>query len=63
MEIKKDAYRERQVRIMLSHMSGDPDKDYPANLSHWSPDAKPICVESDALNLLADAYAGKYIDV
>lgn len=63
MEIKKDAYRERQVRIMLSHMSGDPDKDYPANLSHWSPDAKPICVESDALNLLADAYAGKYIEV
>ena len=25
MEIKKDAYREQQVSIMLSHMSGDPD--------------------------------------
>ena len=63
MEIKKDAYREQQVRTMLAHMSGNPDKDYPANLSHCSPNAKPICVESDALNLLADAYAGKYIEV
>lgn len=63
MKIKKDAYREQQVRTMLSYMSGDPDKDYPANLSHCSPDAKPICVEADALNLLANAYAGKYIEV
>ena len=42
MKIKKDAYREQQVRVMLSHMAGDPDKDYPANLSFWSREPNPI---------------------
>jgi len=62
MFVKKDAYREIQVRIMLERETNDAVS-YNANLSHWAKDSKPINVEADVLAVLADAYAGKYVEV
>lgn len=63
MQIKQDSYREGQVRTMLSHETDPNEVHYAARLSHWWGDAKPINIEADALALLADAFAGKYIEV
>lgn len=63
MNIKKDSYREKQVRTMLSHETDSNCVHYAARLSHWWGDAKTINIEADALALLADAFAGKYVEV
>lgn len=63
MDIKKDSYREKQVRIMLAHETAPNSEHYSAKLSHWWGDSKTINIEADALALLADAFAGKYIEV
>lgn len=62
MLVKKDSYREKQVRAMLTHELND-EAAYNANLSYGTKDVKPINVEADALAVLADAYAGKYVEV
>lgn len=63
MQIKQDSYRESQVRTMLAHETDPNEVHYAAHLSHWWGDAKDINIEADALALLADAFAGKYIEV
>ena len=63
MQIKQDSYRESQVRTMLAHETDPNEKHYAARLSHWWGDAKDINIEADALALLAEAFAGKYIEV
>ena len=63
MQIKQDSYRESQVRTMLAHETDPNETHYAARLSHWWCDAKDINIEADALALLAEAFAGKYIEV
>ena len=63
MQIKQDSYRESQVRTMLAHETDPNETHYAARLSHWWGDAKDINIEADALALLAEAFAGKYIEV
>ena len=63
MRVKPDSYRESQVRTMLAHEMDPNNEHYAARLSHWWGDAKDINIEADALALLADAFAGKYIEV
>lgn len=63
MNVKKDLYREKQVRLMLKTELDPAVEHYSGKLHHDESGAKPINVEADALAVLADSYAGKYIEV
>lgn len=57
-----DAYKVKQLELMLAHEESRTEEHYGAHLQHWYGDAKPIQIDAGGLRALIDYYSAHTID-
>lgn len=52
-----EAYKVKQLKLMLAHEESESEAHYEANLSHWHGDAKPINIDAGGIRALIQYYS------